>query len=52
VAVAAVVAGPGSIQAEEASETVQPQFAMQNRKGMPLEIFIAYLFEGDHVATS
>src|SRR5260370_42592087 len=51
-AVAGLVAGSGSIQAEEASETVQPQFAMQNREGMPLEVFIAHLFEGNHMATS
>jgi hypothetical protein len=46
VTITGVVARAGPIQAEEASQTVQSQFALQNREGMPLEVFIAHLFEG------
>src|ERR1035437_2112192 len=52
IAVTGVVARARSIDAEKAGETVQPQFALQNREGMPLEVFIARLFKGDHCATS
>ncbi len=34
VAVAGVVAGAGSIDAEKAGQTIQAQFSLQNREGM------------------
>jgi len=52
VAIPGVVSGAGSIQAEEAGQTVQPQFALQNRQGMPLEVCIAHILERDRSATS
>src|ERR1035437_473982 len=52
VTIAGVVARAGPIQAEKASQTVQSQLALQNREGMPLEVFIAHLFEGAHGSTS
>jgi hypothetical protein len=42
-AVAGVIAGAGSIKAEEAGQAVQPWFALQNRQRVPLEISIARL---------
>jgi hypothetical protein len=52
VAIAGVVAGSRSIYAEEARESIQAQFALQNRQGMPLEILIGHPIERDHGATS
>jgi len=44
--VAGILARAGSVQAEEARQTVQPQCALENREGMPLEVFIAHLTGG------
>jgi hypothetical protein len=52
VAIPSVVSSAGSINAEEASQTIQPQFAPQNREGVPLEVLIARLFKRDHTANS
>jgi hypothetical protein len=38
VPITGILAGAGSINAEETSETIQPQFSLQNRESLPLEV--------------
>jgi len=52
VAVTGVVTGPRPIHAQEASQPVQTQFALQDCEGVPLKVLVTRLFERDHTATS
>ena len=48
VAVARVVARAGTIQAEESGKAIRAQFALEHIEGVPFELLVGQLVDGDH----
>jgi plasmid stabilization system protein ParE len=51
-AIACIVAAPGSVHAEETCEAVQAQLPPQDSECMPLEFVVRHFFEGDRTLNS